>query len=267
LLELHAGPLAGWQWLFLLEGAPAVLLGVVTLRILRDTPQSINWLTPGERDWLLSEMQREHNSRPEARRDWPAAFINPRVWLLTLVYFGLTTCMYGLVYFVPKMIRSVSAASNFGVGLLSAIPYVIAALAMVFAGKSSDKSGEQRHHLLVLALAGSIGACAAGFAGSTPVMIALLGLAAGGALSMVGPFWALTALSLSESTAAAGIAIVNSLGNLGGYFGPRTIGALANASNGFRGGMIVVGTAVLLGGCIAQLVRPGTSVHKYSVPE
>ena len=256
LLQLHSGRFAGWQWLFLLEGAPAVLLGLITLRILTDTPQTKNWLRADERAWIAAEIQRENESHIGGRRNWAGAFANTNVWLLTLVYFGMTTCMYGLVYFLPKMVRSVSAASDFGIGLLSAIPYLIAATAMVLAGRNSDHRGEQRRHLALLAVVGFIGACAAGFAGSTATMIAMLSLAAAGSLSMLGIFWALAASSLSESTAAAGIAIINSLGNLGGYFGPRTVGALASASSGFRRGMIVVGTAVLLSGCIAQLVRP-----------
>jgi len=109
---------------------------------------------------------------------------------------------------------------------------------------------------MVLAACGSIGACAAGFAGSTAAMIALLSLAVGGCLSMLGPFWALAAATLSESTSAAGIAIINSLGNFGGFFGPRTVGALVSVNRGYSGGMMVVGTAVLLGGLIALLIRP-----------
>lgn len=256
LLELHAGRLAGWQWLFLLEGAPAVLLGAVALAILHDTPQTATWLSDRERVWLTAELKHEHELHPDGNRNWFAAFFNPNVWLLTFVYFGLTTCMYGIVYFLPKMIRSVSAASNVGIGLLSVIPYLIAATAMVLAGRSSDRTGEQRRHMMVLAAAGAIGACASGFSGSTASMIALLSLAAAGSLSMLGPFWSLAALSLSESTAAAGIAIINSLGNLGGYFGPRTIGALSSARSGFRNGMVVVGVAVLLGGFVAQFVYP-----------
>jgi MFS transporter, ACS family, tartrate transporter len=256
LLELRAGPLAGWQWLFLIEGAPAVLLGVITLRILTDRPQSTHWLTDDERAWLVAEMQRERELHPDVDRNWSAAFVNPNVWVLTCVYFGLTTCTYALVYFLPKMVRSVSTASNFGIGLLSAIPYLIAATAMVLAGRNSDRMGEQRRHLAVLALIGSIGACAAGVAGSTAAMIVLLSLAAAGSFSMLGLFWALAALSLSEATAAAGIAIINSLGNLGGFFGPYSVGLLRSVSSGFRSGMIVVGAALVVGGCVAQLVRP-----------
>lgn len=256
LLELHAGPLAGWQWLFLLEGAPAVLLGLITLRILTDTPQSTPWLSDDERAWLTAELQRERHSNTDPGQNWPRAFANPNVWLLTIVYFGMTTCTYGIIYFLPKMVRSVSAASNSAIGLLSAIPYVVAAIAMVLSGKSSDRTGEQRRHLAVLSVIGSVGACAAGFAGSTPTMIALLSVATAGSFSMLGLLWALAALSMSEATAAAGIAIINSLGNLGGFFGPYTVGLLRSVSNGFRGGMIAVGIAVLLAGSVAQLVRP-----------
>jgi len=256
LLELRGASLAGWQWLFLLEGAPAVLLGFATLCILTDTPQAASWLTVEECAWLTTELRHERQSHPNADRNWSGVFVNRNVWLLTCVYLGLTTCMYSIIYFLPKMVRSTSAASNFRIGLLSAIPYFIAAVAMVLAARNSDRTREQRRHLMVLAACGSIGACAAGFAGSTAAMIALLSLAVAGCLSMLGPFWALAAATLSESTSAAGIAIINSLGNFGGFFGPRTVGALVSVSRGYSGGMMVVGTAVLLGGLIALLIRP-----------
>jgi len=259
LLGLHTGPLAGWQWLFLIEGTPAVLLGIATLRLLAETPQSVIWLSSEERSWLDATLLREREAHPDATCNWSAAFLNGRVWLLTLVYFGETTCMYGLVYFLPKMIRSVSAVASFRIGLLSTIPYVAAAVAMVLVGMHSDRTGERRWHLAGLAFAGTVGAWAAGFVTSTAATVALLGLALSATFSMMGPFWALSAALLSDTTAAAGIAVINSFGNLGGFLGPYSIGRLRNA-NGFRGGMIVVGAALLLAGLIALLVseRHGT---------
>jgi ACS family tartrate transporter-like MFS transporter len=266
LLGLHAGPLAGWQWLFLIEGTPAVLLGIATLGLLAETPHTVTWLSPEQRSWLAATLGRERDAHPDATRSWSAAFLNVRVWLLTVVYFGETTCMYGLVYFLPKIIRSVSAASNLDIGLLSTIPYVSAAGFMVLLGMHSDRTGERRWHLAGLAFTGTAGAWAAGFVTSTAATVALLSLALSATFSMTGPFWALSAALLSDTTAAAGIALINSFGNLGGFLGPYSIGLLHNA-NGFRGGMIVVGTALALAGAIALLVRarpqtfPSSDVH------
>jgi D-galactonate transporter len=267
LLGLNAGPLAGWQWLFLIEGTPAVILGLLTLWLLAEHPEDVSWLSAEERSWLTSELHREGEMHPDAARNWSAAFSNIKVWLLTAVYFGLTTCMYGLVYFLPKIIRNVSTSSNFGLGLLSAIPYIVTAIAMVLTGMHSDRTGERRRHLAILALLSAVGAYAAGYSTSTVATVALLSLAMSGETSMLGPFWALAASALSESTAPAGIALINSIGNLGGLLGPYSIGLLRN-THGFRGGMIVIGTAVALAGLIALTVRDrGEFSHRFQRAE
>jgi MFS transporter, ACS family, tartrate transporter len=261
LLGLHAGPLAGWQWLFLIEGTPAVLLGLLTLRFLAEDPQQVTWLSDEERTWLASELQRERDSHPDAARPWTDALSNGTVWLLTVVYFGLTTCMYGLVYFLPKIIRNVSTAGNLRLGLLSTIPYIVTAVAMVLTGMHSDRTGERRRHLACLAVGSAIGAYAAGYSVSTVSTVALLSLALSGVFSMLGPFWALLTSLLSESTAAAGIALINSVGNLGGLLGPYVIGRLRDPY-GFRGGLIVIGTAVALAGLIALVTPANLGVPK-----
>lgn len=256
LLELHAGPLAGWQWLFLLEGAPAILLGFATLALLSEAPQTASWLPQEERNWLVAELQRERESNSGGDRNWSGAFINGNVWLLTVVYFGLTTCMYGLVYFVPKIIHAVSTASNLGIGLLSTVPYGITAVVMVLVGRSSDRTSERRWHLAAVAFCGALGSFATGYVCSSVLTITFLSLAMSGVFGTLGPFWALSASVLSEPTAAAGIAIINSLGNLGGFFGPYSVGLLRNVSGNAGGGMTVVGIAVLLAGLLALAVPP-----------
>jgi MFS transporter, ACS family, tartrate transporter len=253
LLEVHAWTLAGWQWLFLIEGAPAVLLGIATLVLLAEHPDSVSWLSSEQRRWLAAELQRERDAHPDATRHWSVAFTSGRIWLLTLVYCGITTCMYGIIYFLPKMIRAVSAASNFKIGLLSTLPYLTAAIAMVVVAMHSDRQRERRWHLACLASAGTIGAWVAGYASSTAGTVLFLSIALSAALSMMGPFWAFSTNSLSETTAPAGIAVINSLGNLGGFMGPYMMGMLS-AKAGFRGGIIVIGTALLLAGVIALLV-------------
>jgi len=254
LLQVHAGPLAGWQWLFLIEGTPAILLGIASLWFLAERPESVDWLSPDERAWLAMELRHERENHADRKRNWPAAFLNRQVWLLTLTYFGLTTCMYGLVYFIPKLIRNVSTAGNFGLGWLSAVPYLVTAICMVLAGAHSDRTGERRWHLAALAFVGATGACFAANVNSTAVTVFLLSLAMAGGLSMLGPFWALAAAILGESTAPAGIAVINSFGNMGGFLGPYSVGLLRTIYGGFSGGMFVIAAALLLSGVFALLV-------------
>jgi ACS family tartrate transporter-like MFS transporter len=254
LLEVHTWRLAGWQWLFLIEGAPAILLGIATLSLLAERPESVTWLTSEQRVWLDTELQRERDTHPDATLHWSAAFASRAVWLLTLVYCGLTTYMYGIVYFLPKLVRAVSAVSDFRIGLLAAVPYLAAAIAMVFVATHSDNTGERRGHLACAACAGAVGAWAAADVTSTPSTVLFLSVGLSGGLSMLGPFWAFSTKSLSETTAPAGIALINSLGNLGGFMGPYAMGLLSSRA-GLRGGVVVIGGALLLAGCIALLVR------------
>lgn len=259
LLEMHAWGLAGWQWLFVIEGTPAILLGLATLALLAERPESVHWLSVEQRNWLTAELHREREAHPDATRHWSVALASGRIWLLTLVYCGITTCMYGIIYFLPKMIRAVSVAADFKIGLLAIFPYLAASIAMVLVAMHSDREGERRWHLACVACVGAIGASVAAYATSTMGTVLFLSIALSGGLSMLGPFWALSTHSLSETTAPAGIALINSLGNFGGFMGPYVMGVLS-ARAGFRWGMVVIGAALLLAGLIALLVseRRGT---------
>lgn len=230
-----------------------MLLGAAALALLSDRPESVTWLSSKEKTCLISVLSNEENVRSTKSAAWSSVFANVNVWLLTIVYFGITTCMYGLIYFLPKVIRSVSSSSNFTIGLLSAIPYLATVIGMVLTGMHSDRTGERRRYLVLLALAGAIGAWAAGYATSTTATVVCLSLAMLSAFSTMSPFWALSTTVLSETTAAAGIAMINSFGNFGGFFGPYMIGSLRSSLGGFRGGMTVVGASLLMAGLVALL--------------
>lgn len=254
LLEIHAGHLAGWQWLFVIEGVPAVLLGIATLFFLIERSDSVTWLSSEQSLWLNAELQREGESHPDAALHWSAAFASPAVWLLTLIYIGITTCMYGIVYFLPKLIRAASSASNFRIGLLSVVPYLAATIGMVQVARHSDKRRERRWHLACTACAGALGGWAVAHVTSSAATVVFLSVALSGGLSILGPFWALSTKALSQTTAPAGIAIINSLGNFGGFIGPYVMGQLS-ARAGPRVGMTAIGTALLFAGVIALVVR------------
>jgi ACS family tartrate transporter-like MFS transporter len=266
LLGVHAGNLAGWQWLFLIEGLPAVLLGAVVLAYLPDRPEVAAWLTTDERAWLTGELAREQGVHPQAsRRQVFAAFTEGKVWLLVLVYLGDTTCTYGVGLWLPSLIRGVSGLSNFLVGLLAAIPYLVTAIAMVVMGTHSDRTRERRWHLAGSAFVGSFGLTCAAFSTSTVAMIVFLSITLLSAYSLLGPFWATSTELLSETSAVAGIALINSFGNLGGFLGPYVIGLVRSWTGSFRGGLLAVAAMLGFSGVMALLVF-GRDLPKVRIP-
>lgn len=259
LLGLHQEALAGWQWMFLLEGIPAVLLGIVAGIYLVDRPEEAKWLTSTEQSWLRATLEGESSSasRSASERRWAdslAALRMGRIWKLAFVYFGLNTVSYGMSLWLPKLIQSLAGLSNFGIGMVSAIPYVAAAMAMVAVGLHSDRTGERSWHTAGPAFIGAAAMGAAAFVHSVGPAIALISLAVLGVFSMMGPFWAMPTSMLSVTTAAAGIAFINSVGNLGGFFGPYIIGRLRDSTGQFRAGLLVVAAALAISGALALSV-------------
>ncbi len=156
LLGFHGRGLAGWQWLFLLEGLPAILLGAAVFWVLVDSPRQASWLTGEQRDWLVNELEREQQADSLIHKSsLRSVFTNPRVWILSLVYFGIASTMYGVTLWLPSVIRALSGLGNLMIGTVAAIPYLLTAVAMVIVGRHSDYSAERRWHT---ALSGLLGA-------------------------------------------------------------------------------------------------------------
>ncbi|MGD0091223.1 MAG: MFS transporter [Planctomycetota bacterium] len=249
---------AGWQWLFLLEGLPAVLIGFVVLAVLPDKPQQVRWLSPAEKEWLGAELARDQAApqaaSPHRLRE---VFTSGRVWLLCLLYFLLNVSGYGYEMWMPQIIKGFSKLNDFQVGLVNAIPYLVAAVCMVLAGRHSDRTGERRWHVALAAFAGAAGFVASALAGSWSPMLALAALAVAfaGIKAMIGPFWALATASLSGTAAAGGIAWINSVGNLGGSAGSATVGYVKEATGGYAGALVALGAALLVLGCLALTLR------------
>ncbi len=245
LLGMHRGGLAGWQWLFILEGMPAVVLGTAVYWVLTDGPAEAKWLSEEQRGWLLGELEREQesNSGGASSGIWDV-LANGKIWLLSLVYFGIPACMYGVTLWLPSAIRSLSTLGYFSTGLVAAVPYFVTAVVMVLVARHSDRSGERRWHTALPGLAGAVALGVAAY-GWTPVLV-IAGMSLGmvGAQSMTGPFWALATSRLSATGAAASIAVINSVGNLGGYFGPYIIGWARSDGGSFRGGLLAVGAVL-----------------------
>jgi MFS transporter, ACS family, tartrate transporter len=262
LLGLHGAGLAGWQWLFLLEGTPAILLGATVSLVLVDRPSQASWLTPEQRGWLTDELERERaaNSLVHEESLW-AVLTSGRLWILSFVYFGVASTMYGVTLWLPSVIRALSGLGNLMIGTVAVVPYLATALAMVIVGRHSDHTGERRWHTAVSALLGAAALGIAAYSGVPWVVIFGMSLGMIGAQSMVGPFWAMATTGIAGSSAAAAIAVINSVGNLGGYFGPSIIGLVRSANGGFRGGILALACVLGVSGCLA-IVAGSTSARK-----
>ncbi|SRR5579884_171722 len=258
LLSLQGfGGLDGWHWLFVLEGLPAVLLGIVTLFYLPDGPRHASWLAPSEREWLEGRLAEERALLgPRAGHTLREAMSSGRVWLLCLVYLALVVGNYGLGFWLPQIIEGFGKLTDFQIGLISAIPYGISAVGMVLIARHSDRTGERRWHV-----AGALAASALGFviasqlSGAPLLALAALSLAAMGIMGSWGPFWSMPPAFLSGTAAASGIALINAVGNLGGFFGPSIVGYVKNATQSFEGGLLALAGIVLLGGCLVLALR------------
>jgi MFS transporter, ACS family, tartrate transporter len=255
LLGIHGAGLTGWQWMFLMEGAPAIILGATVYWALSDNPREAAWLKGEQREWLLDKLVQEGQVQSTLQQGslWQV-ILSPRIWLLSLVYFGVSTTMYGVTLWLPTVIRFFSGLSYFGTGVVATLPFLASAIVMVLVGMHSDRTGERRWHTAIAAFVGAGGLVAAGFGNSSLLVVAGIGLGLAGAEAMVGPFWAMATSRTAGLSAAAGIAVINSLGNLGGYFGPDIVGFFRTASGGFRGGLLAIGATLVLSGIVAVIV-------------
>jgi ACS family tartrate transporter-like MFS transporter len=282
LLGLHGIlGLAGWQWLFLVEGIPAIFLGAAALCLILDRPENAKWLNRSERNWLVSKLAEQ--DRPGAansltlpdRKAAPKLFsdsstklkdfnvvVEPHIWAFAFVYFSLNTCAYGITLWLPIVLRSVSGVSNFVLGLLSTIPYLAAVVLMVAFGRHSDRTGDRRWHTAGAACFSACALFAAGYSHSTAALIGAFTLAMVGVQSMAGTFWAMSSGGLSGSAAAVGIAFINSLGNLGSGFGPYWIGRMRTATGEFREGLWSISAILAVAAIVTSLVPLSCSASK-----
>ena len=252
------GGLAGWQWLFFLEALPAILMGFVVLFVLPNGPQQARWLSDNEKAWIQSRLSAEADSadaaRPHRLKD---VFTSPLVWLLCLIYFLLNVGGYGYEMWLPTIVKGFSGQSDAVVGLINAIPYFVAGVVMLLYGYHSDRKGERRGHVAFAAISAAVGfALAAAFKNPFLAMTGLT-IAFAGLKSTLGPFWALSTAFLSGTAAAGGIALINSVGNLGGFFGPYLVGIIKDATGSDMAALLLLGGA-LLGMGLSALAVPRT---------
>jgi MFS family permease len=258
----QVGGLWGWQWVFLLEGLPAVALGFVTLAYLTDRPDQARWLTPAERTWLAQQIENDRNHRSHSRsHSLAAAVLDLRVWLLIAIYFTVAMGENSYGFYIPTFLRSQFPDwSPFQIGLLAAAPSVIAMVGMVFVGRNSDRTGERRWHVagsaftgasswLMIALVAS-GRLAIPGVDSRWLFVVGVAMTLTGMKCMLPTFWTLPPSFLTGAAAAGGIALINSVANLGGMLGPRIIGHVKMATGSFTVGYLVMAAALFMGGVL-----------------
>jgi cyanate permease len=246
--------LKGWQWLFLIEAAAPVLLAVVASRYLTDRPRDAVWLTAEERAWLVERLAREEAGRRDlARSSLVQALADPRVLGFGLVYFGVVLTLYGLGFFLPTIVRGFGLTTQ-QTGWVSAIPYLVGAAVMVPWGLRSDLAGERRWHAAWPCFVAGLGLALAAPASDPALKMAALSLSAVGTFAAFPVFWTMPAARLTGAAAAGGIALVNSIGNLGGYFGPAIMGHLKDVTGTFESGLYVLAVGVAVAGGIVLLL-------------
>jgi ACS family tartrate transporter-like MFS transporter len=246
--------LKGWQWLFIVEGLPAVFLGFVVLVFLTDKPADARWLAPEQRQWLSERIESEHQAAQKKHGiSVIAALRHPTVWLLAFIMFCCQTGSYGLTFWVPSIVKGLSGYTNLEVGFFSALPYIAAAAGMVLIARSSDRSGERFLHVAIPTAIGALGFIATGLMHSPiPAMIALT-VAAVGDYGTRGPFWAMPGKFLSGSAAAGAIGLINAMGAVGGAIGPPAVGYLKDVTGSFVGPMYLL-SGILFAGSVMTLV-------------
>ena len=243
--------LAGWQWLFIIEAAPALLLSVVVFFYLTDRPADARWLLPDQRAWLARRLDDEHRQRVAAQHfSVLQALGNTRVLLLSFVYFGAVASNYSLGFFLPQIVRDFGLSFGW-TGVVAAIPYVAGTLGMVYWGRHSDRTGERREHTALAALVAGAGIAASTLIDDPTGKMIALSIAGFGVFAVLPVFWTLPTAFLSGSAAAGGIAIINSIGNLSGFAGPFVMGKMKDATGSYTVGLLAVSATVFLAMLVA----------------
>ena len=268
LLEMHGLlGLKGWQWMFLMEAAPAIVLGFVVLFYMTDRPEKAKWLRDDERQWLVNAMNAEHAAKAAtASHSIWRGLADLRVLALSLVYFGTSAGLYTLGIWAPQIIKEFGL-STMQVGLLNAIPPTVAVVAMVLWARHSDRTGERTWHVVAACIAASAGLMLAGAATSVISVVAALTLVNVGISAAKPPLWSMPTMFLSGSAAAAGIATINSIGNLGGFVGPAMIGWIKDLTGSFQGGLYFVAGLLVLSAVLTLVLSRSRRSSSSAVPE
>jgi len=271
IMKVHWLGIAGWRWMFILEGFPGIIMGIVTLFYLTDWPHQAKWLPKEEKDWLINELEQEkktraaENSLNSSHSEQTlrqlimkilVAFKHREVVLLTLAYFFMVTGVYGLNFWIPSIIKKMSDLSTFQISLLSALPYCFGLITILLVGWHSDKTQERRWHTAISMMAATAGLIlSVVFGNFAPVAIAMLCITGAGNSGYLPGFWALPTSFLSGTTAAASIGLINMVGNLGGFVGPSVVGFVSTKTGSYYGGVLYLAASALIAAFLILSLR------------
>jgi MFS transporter, ACS family, tartrate transporter len=242
--------LTGWQIMYIAEGIPTIILGLITFFVLTDKPSQAKFLTEEEKSWLVAKLASERRAKEAVKKfSFVEGLYNPKVLLLSLNYFGIVVASLGILFFMPQMIKSIGITDNMTVGWLTMIPYIFGGIGLVSWGYVSDRMGERRWNLLGACVVSTIGLIIAALTIGTWWAIVGLSIAAFGFYGSKGPFWSMPPMFMTGTAAAAAIAWINSIGNLGGFFGPWYVGVIKDWTDSYAGG--IYGLAFL---CVLSVI-------------
>lgn len=268
---IFGGPLAGaimntmggvsgltnWQWLFVLEGIPSVIVGFITLFYLDDGPLKSRWLSDTEKRLIKEDLELDRRNAGPRQKNFVAALALPRMWLLALVYFCLVSANATIAFWSPSIIKGLGISNNFYIGLIAGIPYIVGVIAMVLNGRHSDRTLERRYHCAIAMSVAAVGLFLVASLSADPVLsLMALVLAAAGVLSAFPPFWEIPMLILTGTAAAGGVALINSIGNLSGFVAPYLIGFLKDVTGSLSSGLYCVVGFEIVGVLVILLLIP-----------
>jgi MFS transporter, ACS family, tartrate transporter len=254
--HVHWLGISSWRWVLILEGLPAVVCGVVTYFLLPSRPSEATFLRQDEKSWITAELAREEQEKTSEHSisAW-RALAYPRVWHLAAILFAFLIGYYGMIFYLPQAVKLLSNGySNTAVGILVMVPHLAGLIAMILISGSSDRRLERRYHAAIPASVGGIALMLLGTTSSLWLSIALWSFAAMGIYGYLGPFFSLPSEFLTGFAAASGIALINSVGNLGGFAGPSVIGALANGAGGIYRGLAMAGISLFVSATLVLLL-------------
>ncbi|MFP3839374.1 MFS transporter [Bacillus safensis] len=248
--HIHWMNVPGWRWMFIIEGAPAVILGFVTYFYLTDRPEQAKWLTAEEKNWLISELRKDEELREKKGQQTTShktALTDPKLWYLALIYFVYTAGTLGVGYWMPQIIKGLSSyLSNTQIGFIATIPYIIASIVMNYWSRRSDRTGERRMHTALPLLVAGLTLLSVGMVSNPFIAMVFITISLAAMYCFKGPFWSLPTMILSPATVAVGIAVINSIGSLGGFVGPYAVGWLKDATGKMQAGLILLSIILII---------------------